>query len=372
VENNQIILGTVLLTSVIVITGIAMESGMISEDSSLPYSDQSKAVSLNSSEDVSTTAGGKKYTVHPDELVQGCPGMDCIPSIDDPKYVEAEEADWLDSGERIIGLEIDNKSKAYPLSILSRHEIVNDRVAGEPVAVTYCPLCRSGVTYSRDVNGEILEFGVSGKLHEANLVMYDRQTESYWSQISGKAIVGEKVPQKLDLIFSSITTWEEWISGHPEAEVLSRDTGIYPASAYEGSAYSGYRDSESVGFGVKNLDDRLPPKKLVHGIKISNTSKAYTEDILEQKRFIQDEIEGKTVLIFKHPEDGSVTALAKNDTELEFKLADEHIEDSEGGHWSFEGEKLNSEASVERVIPQGFYWFAWSNFNPETKLYRSN
>lgn len=365
-------LGTVLLTSVAIIMGIAMESAIMSEGTNFPETDRSNPVSLNGSENFRTTGAGKKYTVHPDELVQGCPGLDCIPSIDDPKYVEAEEADWLNSEDRIIGLEMDHESRAYPLSILSRHEIVNDRVGGEPVAVTYCPLCRSGVAYSREVNGEILEFGVSGKLHEANLVMYDRQTESYWSQISGKAIVGEKVPQKLDLIFSSITTWGEWRNGHPHTEVLSRDTGIYPATAYRGSAYSGYRSSDSVGFGVEDVDNRLPAKKLVHGIKVGNTSKAYTDEALKQERLVQDEIGDRTVLIFKHPEDGSVTALMKNNTGLDFEMKDESLQDSEGDLWSFEGEKINGESSMDRIVPQGFYWFAWSKFNPETELYKSS
>jgi hypothetical protein len=370
VENQKIILAAVFLTSAATLTGIAVVSGVQVRSSDV-ITEPDKA-SLNDSERVKTTTDGRKYTVHPDELVQGCPGMDCIPSIDDPKYVNAEEAYWLEGEDRIIGLEIGKESRAYPLSILSRHEIVNDRISGEPVAITYCPLCRSGMAYSREVNDEVLEFGVSGKLHEANLVMYDRQSESYWSQISGEAIVGEKVPQELELIFSSITTWEEWRSGHPETEVLSKDTGIYPVSAYRGSAYSSYRNSESIGFGVKEVDDRLPPKKLVHGIKIFNTSKAYTEEILERERFIQDKLEVQTLLIFKNPKDGSVTALAKNDTGLDFELTDQHIEDSEGGQWSFDGEKLSDDASMEVVIPQGFYWFAWSKFNPETELYRLN
>ncbi len=369
-ENKIILLGALILTSAATLTGIAVESDVLDRSWDAPT--EPDPASLNNSKGVMTTSEGTKYTVNPDELVQGCPGRDCIPSIDDPGYVDAENADWLEGEDRIIGLEIGNESRAYPLNILSRHEIINDRVSGEPVAVTYCPLCRSGMTYSREVEGEVLEFGVSGKLYEANLVMYDRQTESYWSQISGRAIVGEKVPEKLELIFSSITTWDEWRNGHPETKVLSRDTGIYPASAYSRSAYGGYRKSESVGFGVEDVDDRLPAKKLVHGIKIGKTSKAYTEEILKQEEFIQDEVEGRTLLIFKNPGDGSVTALAKNDTGLEFELTDEYIRDSEGGRWSFEGDKQNGDASIERIIPQGFYWFAWSKFNPETELYRSN
>jgi hypothetical protein len=134
----------------------------------------------NSSGEVKTTSSGTKYIVNPDKLVAGCPGMDCIPSIDNPSFTGADEADWLESGDRVIGVEIGGEAKAYPLRILTAHEIVNDEIGGEPVAVTYCPLCRSGVTYSREVGNRTLEFGVSGKLRNANLIMYDRKNWS-WS-----------------------------------------------------------------------------------------------------------------------------------------------------------------------------------------------
>jgi hypothetical protein len=242
------ILTAVSMTALLLISVSSLFNSLNGSQSSdnVDRSISNSSGSFNGSEEVKKTSDGVKYTVHPDELVQGCPGLDCIPSIDDPEFEEAEEVDWLDGSERVIGLEIDNDSSAYPLKILSRHEIVNDRVGGEPVAVTYCPLCRSGVTYSRELDGEVLEFGVSGKLHNANLVMYDRGSETYWNQISGRAIVGEKVPAELDLIFSSMTTWEEWKNGHPETKVLSKDTGIYPVDTYGTETYQGYKNSERV------------------------------------------------------------------------------------------------------------------------------
>ena len=317
------------------------------------------------------TSDGRKYTVHPDNLIQGCPGMDCIPSVDDPSFETAEEAQWLEENDRIIGLEINGDARAYPLNILSRHEIVNDNVGGEPVAVTYCPLCRSGVTYFRELNGEILEFGVSGKLHNANLVMYDRSSETYWNQISGKAIVGEKVPQELNLLFSSITTWSEWKEGHPETRVLSRNTGIYPASTYETGSYQSYKNSERVGFGVEEFDERLPSKELVHGIRIANESKAYPEKVFEQKGLVEDQIKDKKVILFKKPVDGAVIALITHQTDTKFQLNQENITDSNGDAWSFEGEQINGNGSMRQVVPQGFYWFAWSKFNPDTQIYKS-
>lgn len=347
---------------------LLVSSAVISNTDSQNNEDQNFE-STNYSADINTTADGVKYTVNPDELAQGCPGMDCIPSIDNPKYENGANADWMEPDDKIIGLEINGEAIAYPLRILSRHEIVNTEVGGEPVVVTYCPLCRSGVTYSRNVSGEILEFGVSGKLHNANLVMYDRQSETYWNQISGKAIVGEKVPQKLDLISSSITNWGKWKEGHPDTQVLSRDTGIYPVGTYASRSYQGYRNSGGVGFGVDQVDDRLPSKELVYGITIGNNSKAYPSDMINSSNLIQDEIGNETVLVFERPDDGTVTALTYEGEEKEFTLSSKGVEDTEGGRWTFEGEHLNGNINMSQNVPQGFYWFAWSKFNPDTQIY---
>lgn len=357
---RNLFLGSLIVVAFLAATGLLIQDGNHEGESQ---------VGLNSSE-VEKTEDGTKYTVHPDRLVTGCPGKDCIPSIDDPGF-ESGNPGWLEPDERVIGLEINGDARAYPLKILSKHEIVNDQVGGEPVAVTYCPLCRSGVAYSREVNGETLEFGVSGKLLDANLVMYDRSSETYWNQISGEAIVGPRVPQKLELKFSSITSWRDWKEGHPGTKVLSRDTGIYPVSTYSDDPYEGYSQSERVGFGVENVDDRLPAKKLVYGVKIGNESKAYTREAIRDRKIIGDEVGAKPVVIFERPDDGAITALVnqQNGEKLNLDLKQGSLEDSEERSWSFEGQQIGGNASLEKLNPRGFYWFAWSKFNPETKLY---
>lgn len=322
------------------------------------------------SSQVKKTGDGTKYTVHPDKLITGCSPKDCIDSIENPKFVEGNP-EWLEDGERVIGLELNGESRAYPLEILSKHEIVNDELEGEPVAVTYCPLCRSGVTYSREVGGEVLEFGVSGKLLNANLVMYDRSTETYWNQITGNAIIGPKVPQSLELVFSSVTTWGEWRQGRPDTKILSRENGDILPSRYERDSYAGYEDSERIGFGVGEVDDRLHPKKLVHGVKIENSSKAYTDEVLEKQRLINDVVGETPVTILKSPEDGTVKAYIRevSGESLKLSLEEGRLSDSEGGRWSFEGEKIDGDAKMETLNPKGFYWFAWSKFNPSTEVY---
>lgn len=326
-----------------------------------------ETLEVNSSEKIKTTADGTRYTVHPDKLRQGCPGKDCIPSIDNPKYIDAVQADWMNPDDRVIGIEGDTESIAFPLKILSRHEIVNTEIDGEPIVVTYCPLCRSGVTYSRKVNGETLEFGVSGKLYNANLVMYDRSTESYWSQIQGKAIIGPNTPQKLELRFSSITNWSQWKKGHPGTKVLSRNTGIYPASTYEVSPYEGYKNSGRVGFGVGEVDDRLEPKGTIFGISLNGSSKAYPEDLIRKQDLIQDTVGGIPVVILENPSDGTIEAFVQrsNGQTLNLSLNGSELVSSRGQSWDL----AKNEVDMERISTKGFYWFAWRKFRPDTKVY---
>lgn len=331
----------------------------------------SNITGINSSSDVNLTENGQKYTIHPDELLQGCPGgKDCIPSIDNPSFVSTDRADWLSQTDKVIGLEINNDSRAYPLDILSRHEIVNDNVGGKPVAVTYCPLCRSAVTHSRQVNGETLEFGVSGKLYNANLIMYDRQTETLWSQISGEAVVGEKVPQKLELVFSSVTDWGEWKKGHPHTKVLSRDTGIYPVNTYENTAYSGYKNSKRVGYGVNKVDDRIPSKDIVYGVNTGEQSIAVTKKALDRENVVQADTGNKNLLMFKNPSDGSVISLLSNNTNSNVTVDKNMLTNPRDEEWSLNGEKINRTSSMRRLPTKEFYWFAWSKFNPQTELYK--
>jgi hypothetical protein len=366
-ERKKIFLGATLLLFIAISVPLVFQQ-LNSQDTVNDIS-----VDANSSE-VQRTSDGTKYTVHPDELVQGCPSMDCIPSIDDPNYVSTAEADsWLNPEDKVIGVNIDNQSRAYPLRIMNKHEIVNTEVGNEPIVVTYCPLCRSGVTYSIELNEEVLEFGVSGKLRDANLVMYDRGTETYWSQIGGNAIIGPRVPQELELKFSSVTEWSEWKNGHPETQVLSRNTGIYPVSSYDSNPYAGYEETEGVGFGLGSTDERLPSKKLVYGVTAGGKAKAYTEDIIEEEGLIQDQLGGETVLVLKRPDDGTINAfrVKENHQNLNFTLEENGLRDSNEMLWDFEGEQVGGDGSMDKLNPKGFFWFAWAKFNPETQIYNN-
>jgi len=325
--------------------------------------------------DFQVTDDGTRYTVHPSQLLQGCPGgTDCIPSIDDPNFQSAGKADWLADEDLVIGVEMNGEARAYPLRILNVHEIVNDEIDGRPVAVTYCPLCRSGLVFDRRMNGSTLEFGVSGKLLNANLVMYDRQTETYWSQLNGSAIVGPLVPRQLTILPNTITTWEKWRENHPDTEVLSRDTGIYPKSSYGSNPYGSYADREGVGFGVDEVDDRLPSKTIVYGVTIGNASRAYPEKRVESEDVVNDVVEDVPVLVVEDQREGGVKVFVRevDDETLHFSIEDDRLVDGAGNRWSFDGEALEGPregTKLERLNSHGIFWFAWSEFNPETGIY---
>lgn len=274
----------------------------------------------------------------------------------------------------MIGVEIDGHSRAYPLRILNVHEVVNDRLGGYPTAVTYCPLCRSGLVFSRSVRGHTLTFGVSGKLLDANLVLYDRQTETYWSQIQGEAIVGSLVPTALTLRPSTVTTWADWRRGHPDTEVLSRDTGIYPKATYASNPYADYANSSGVGYGVGPVDDRIEPKTVVYGVTAGGSSVAYPEATVRQADVINHDVGGRPVVVQDDPHDGGFRPYIRrtgNNT-VTFRGTEDALVDGQGNRWSYRGVALegpHAGEQLDRVEPRGFFWFAWSRFHPDTTVY---
>jgi hypothetical protein len=182
-----------------------------------------------------------KVTVDLGRVLSGGPPRDGIPSIDDPQFIPASEESSLDDREPVIGLSIGGDARAYPIRIVTWHEIVNDTVGGVPVAVTYCPLCNSSLTFDRRVGGDVLEFGTTGKLKDSNLIMYDRTTDSWWQQFSGNAIAGVHAGEQLTLLPSRLQSWAQFRAENPDGKVLvpnnpnMRDYGRNPYVSYDTS-----------------------------------------------------------------------------------------------------------------------------------------
>jgi len=276
-----------------------------------------------------------KKAISLDDLHQGCPARDCIPSIDDPKFLSAADATYVADDDIVIAISYGGEHRAYPTRILDHHEIVNDTIAGTPVAITWCPLCGSAVGVRRDVGGTITEFGVSGVLYNSDLVFYDRQTETLWDQVEAKGIVGPLTGEKLDLVPVTMTRWSRWRAAHPETLVLSTDTGF--AEDYSGDPYAEYRSTERLFFPVSQRDKGLFPKTVVYGFDIDGDSFAYTEDLLRQHGTYKHEIAGEAATVTLQ-DDGSVI--------------------------------LKLEKSDGRYAPIRLFWFAWYTFHPKTQLFQ--
>ncbi|MFU8831062.1 MAG: DUF3179 domain-containing (seleno)protein [Wenzhouxiangella sp.] len=269
--------------------------------------------------------------VNHDDLYQGCPARDCIPSIDDPKYVQSDEATFLGDDELIMGIDINGQQRAYPARIMDYHEIVNDTVAGQPIAVTWCPLCGSGVAFDPRIDGEVVEFGVAGVLHDSDLVMYDRKSDSLWQQITGQAIMGPRMGERLEVLPMTMTDWQTWRQAHPNTLVLSTDTGI-DRDYGDSRRYDDYDQSERLAFPVSERDLTIHPKSVVFGFEIDGRKLAIFENKLAEESRIETSL-GERSLVIERGADGSVLATDEND---------------------------NIHPSIR------LFWFAWYNFHPDT------
>ena len=247
-----------------------------------------------------------EHSVSFDEFTSGGPPKDGIPAIDRPRFVSTAEADgFLADREPVAVIELGGTARAYPLQILIWHEIVNDEIGGRPVAVTYCPLCNSTVAFSRVVGERTLDFGTTGKLRNSDLVMYDRQTESWWQQLTADAIVGELTGERLEVLPSQILSWSEFRRLHPDGEVLSRNTGHH--RPYGENPYAGYDQPDSSPFLFEGeTDDALPPKERVAAIPTGDgEAVVYPFGRLAKRAPVNDSIDGRPIVVLFDPEVGS-------------------------------------------------------------------
>jgi Protein of unknown function (DUF3179) len=234
-----------------------------------------------------------RHTVAFDEIGSGGPPKDGIPAIDEPRFVPVSAVRFLEGREPILALELNRDARAYPIQILIWHEIVNDRVGGVPVAVTFCPLCNTAIVFDRRLDGRTLEFGTTGKLRNSDLVMYDRQTESWWQQFGGEGIVGRYAGRRLARLPARIVSWDAFRREHPTGRVLTRDTGH--AREYGRNPYAGYDDAAAPPFfPAANADDaRLLPKERVVFFRAGAWHVAVPFSVLARRRRV--EVDGYVV-----------------------------------------------------------------------------
>jgi hypothetical protein len=324
------------------------------------------------------------------ELVSGGPPPEGIPSLDRPLFEPVADVDWLEPDEPVISLTVSGRTKAYPIRIMTWHEIVNDRLAGVPVAVTYCPLCNSGVAFERTVRGQVTTFGTSGMLYADNLVMYDRLTESLWPQLTGRASVGTLTGTELMSIPMGTVGWAQFRAEHPDALVLSRATGF--ERPYGNNPYVGYDDPDSDPlFEVPGgTDSRLPVKTRVVGVGDGDQSVAVPRDLLAEMRVQHVTLGPDRVVLWHFPgqrsaldtaaipdgaEIGSVGAFVARAAgrQLDFFAAEDGTvrDEQTGSSWNVFGRAVDGPLQgwqLEAVAHLDTFWFAWVAFQPETDL----
>ena len=278
-----------------------------------------------------------QHSIPLNEILSGGPSKDGIPAIDRPRFVPASKASrtFLEDGDRIIALVVNGKKKAYPIKILNWHEIVNDTIGGRRVVVTFCPLCGTGMVFDANAAGRQLNFGVSGLLYQSDVLLYDRQTESLWSQIKQEAVTGKLIGARLKLLPSTQTIWGVWKKQHPDTFVLSTHTGY--SRDYERDPYEDYYTSPAVIFPAGKLNPRYHPKEQVIGVELDGLTKAYPfSELARAKSPFKDKVGKKTVVVTYDSK--SRTATIKD----------------------LSGKELPSVVG---------FWFAWYAFHKDTQIY---
>lgn len=329
-----------------------------------------------------------RRTIEYDEVLSGGPPRDGIPSIDDPVFISQDKVDWLAEAEPVIALEIDGDARAYPIQVITWHEIVNDEVGGQPVVVTFCPLCNSAIVFNREVDGAVYEFGVSGLLRNSDLIMYDRTTESLWQQFTGEGIVGVHAGDQLEIIPSGLLSYGEFQQAYPGGQVLSRETGI--SRQYGVNPYVDYDSSSRPFLFTGAVDPRLAAMERVVGLNFGDQQIAYPYTSLADTPVVQEDLGGQPYVIFyafgtNSALDAALIAEARDvgatgvfnpvveDEMLTFEIQDGAFVDAEtGSQWNLSGQAVDGPLAgtqLERLVATDHFWFSWAAFYPETEVY---
>lgn len=297
----------------------------------LMYAELSTAASLNGFE-------LDDASIPPDEIVSGGPPRDGIPALNYPDFETADQAQWLRDSDRVLGVNVNGVARAYPVRILDWHEIVNDKLGEQYFAVTYCPLCGTGMVFASNAGDSALVFGVSGLLYNSDMLLYDRNSDSLWSQIMGEAVAGPLIGTELPQLPVTHTTWSKWRERHPQSEVLSRATGY--RRDYRRGPYGNYSETRRLMFDVSH---RPPgdyhPKEYVIGVEVDGQFKAYPFKELRDQGLASftDELAGERLTIL----------------------------------WDAEADSAEIHSSVgNQVTALTGFWFAWYAFHPDTEVFQ--
>jgi len=322
------------------------------------------------------------WLIPKDEVRDGGPGKDGIPSIDSPNFIAVNQVNFLSNDDLIIGLKIGDEVRGYPHPILDWHEIINDQIGNDAVAVTYCPLTGTAVGWDRVINGKTTTFGVSGLLYNSNLLPYDRETDSNWSQMRLDCVHGELKGTEINTYHLLETDWETWKKKFPDSKVVSTETGFN--RNYDNYPYGSYRTDSQLIFGVDNSDDdRLARKERVYGAIIFGRVKTYRFSSFSSEKVvvIEDNHLGENYIVVGSQQDNYIVAYRNtlDGTKLNFTAINDNsddnavvLEDNEGNKWDLFGVAISGPRTGQQLEPiVGYmgYWFSWAAFYPTPDIF---
>ncbi|AUP78945.1 DUF3179 domain-containing protein [Flavivirga eckloniae] len=309
------------------------------------------------------------------EVKDGGPGKDGIPSIDNPRFTNANITDFIDDYDLVVGIVHNNQAKAYPHIVLDWHEVVNDEIDGEFFTLNYCPLTGTAFAWESISDGKKTTFGVSGLLYNANLILYDRNTDSNWSQLRLECVNGQLINDKPKLIDVVETNWKTWKALYPNTKVLTTTTGF--SRSYGTSPYGDYSTNNNrFIFTPSILNSDLPNKERVYAIISGEKSKVYQFSDFKGGEVIRDSFDGDNYLI-----------VGNNDLIYGYKLSGDHeslifeydfngteafFKDNEGNKWSIFGKAIEGPRAGETLTGARSvmsYWFAIAAFYPNPEIF---
>ncbi len=271
---------------------------------------------------------------------------------------------------------------------------MNDTLGGEPIVITFCPLCNTAIAFERTFEGQVLDFGTTGRLRLSNLIMYDRQTETWWQQASGDGVVGEYAGSQLTFLPATIISWEDFKTNFPDSLVLSRETGH--SRPYGNNPYAGYDNINNTPFLFTGPDnsDKLPPMARVLTVDLNGESVAYPFALLEEVQVLNDEISGEPVVVIwetgtesafladnisgQYNDVGTASSFSRilDGTELTFQRVDGEITDNQTSSiWNVLGQAVSGElvgSQLAPVVSVNHFWFSWAAFRPDTRIFQAD
>jgi hypothetical protein len=323
---------------------------------------------------------GAPSRIRLEEIVWGGVPLAGIPALDDPPTLEGSNAKYLRQKERVFGIVLGGEARAYPLRFLSWHELLNDTLGGEPIALSFCTLCGTGIFYlTRTPSGGSYRFDTSGLLYRSNKLMVDRRTRTLWSNLTGEPVLGPlaKSPAALKMLPGVITTWGAWLESHPETRVLDLkgiEEQMRPRFRYDYRPGAADRSRRGVSFPVWNSSDALERDAEIFALRLAGAAKAYPVTRVLELQVINDTVGSAPVVLVGESRSGAIRAYRRGEWVFEWSEIG-FLRDSQGGKWSMteDGlEPIGSTSTADRLVRlpgHRAFWFGWYGFYPQTEVW---